>query len=122
MFLTISLFAQKQDNNSTADAKTLEDTLKKEPSFFNNLFSLDYIQSNISKKVLIFSSNLDHTVKNWVKKDTNSSSKEVKEYSEEEKKAYSLYSVVRLYDDFFKDESYLSTTNRSYIRLRWGGE
>jgi len=102
---TITLFAQSDSNNTKDDI---------EPSIYEKLLSLDYIHSNISQKVLIFSSNLDHRVKTWVKNDNNASS--------EEKEAYSLYSMVSLYDDFFKDTTYLSTTNRSYIRLRWGLE
>lgn len=122
LFFIVNLFAQSQDDNCSENILKLEAALNKEPSIFDNLLSLDYIQSNISKKILIFSSNLDHTVKSWVKDDTNTSAKEVKKSIEEEKKAYSLYSMVRLYDNFFKDETYLNTTNRSYIQLKWGAE
>ncbi|MDA3909443.1 MAG: hypothetical protein PF437_10145 [Sulfurimonas sp.] len=126
--LSLDLFAKEtedksnQDNNCSTKSEVLEAALKKEPSIYETLLSLDYIQSNISQKILIFSSNLDHTVKNWVKSDTNTSNKEVKKCIEEEKKAYSLYSIVRLYDNFFKDETFLSTTNRSYVRIIWGAE
>lgn len=127
-FLACNLFAQdvNQDNKQQASCseKTsdLEAVLSKEPSVYDNLLSLDYIQNNVSQKILIFSSNLDHTVQSWLKDDTNTSAKEVKECIQEEKEAYSLYSMVNLYDDFFKDETYLNTTNRSYVRLIWGAE
>lgn len=119
LLFTQNLFSQSLDNNSSHDQNLTSHT---EPSIYEKLLSLDYIQSNISHKILVFSSNLDHTVKGWVEDDTNSSSKEVIKSIEEEKDAYKLYSVVSLYDDFFKDETYLSTSNDSYIRLRWGVE
>lgn len=122
LFVATSLFAQSQKDSCTSNPEVLDAALKKEPSIYERLLSLDYIQKSISQKVLIFSSNLDHTVKSWVKDDTNTSVKEVKKCIEEEKEAYSLFSMVSLYDDFFKDETYLNTTNKSYIRLRWGIE
>lgn len=126
--LTHNLFAQNdkqkvnQDNKRSEKISNLEAVLSKEPSIYENLLSLDYIQNNVSQKILIFSSNLDHTIQSWLKDDTTTSTKEVKKSIEAEEKAYSLYSIVNLYDDFFKDETYLNTTNRSYVRLIWGAE
>nr|WP_321266311.1 hypothetical protein [uncultured Sulfurimonas sp.] len=107
LFFTTTVFAQDKT---------------KEPSIYDNLLSLDYLHKNISQKVLIFSSNLDHKVQSWVKNDSNSSSEDANESIKKEQEAYSLYSMVSVYDDFFKDSTYLNTTNKSYIRLRWGAE
>lgn len=115
--LTLNIFAKQTENIDTP-----KETLNTEPSLYEKLLSLDYIHSNISQKILIFSSNLDHTVKGWVKDDDNASLGDAKKSTKEEEEAYTLYSIVSLYDDFFKDETFLSTTNRSYIRLRWGAE
>ena len=128
LFLAINLFSATLqddsclDQNSTYKECILDTNFNKEPSIYKNLLSLDYLQNKISRKVLIFSSNLDYTLEKWLKDDTNSSSKSVLQSIEEEKEAYSFYSIVNLYNDFFKDDTYLSTTNRSYIRIRWGAE
>jgi len=84
--------------------------------------SLDYLQKNISHKILVFSSNLDHTVKGWVRDDENTSTNDVAKDIKTEKDAYYLYTIVGFYDNFFKDETFLSTSNKSYIRIRWGAE
>ena len=126
--LALDLFAKEtedksnQDNNNSKKAATLEAALNKEPSIYEKLLSLDYIHSNISQKILIFSSNLDHTVEEWIKDDENTSLQDVEKSIKEEEEAYSLFSIVNLYDDFFKDDTFLSTTNKSYIRIRWGAE
>ncbi|WP_372999548.1 hypothetical protein [Sulfurimonas sp.] len=127
--LVVGLFAEEttdisvQDNNtSSKKAATLESALNKEPSIYEKLLSLDYIHRNVSKKILIFSSNLDHTVEEWVKDDENTSKEDVEKSIKEEEEAYSLFSIVNLYDNFFKDDTFLSTTNNSYIRIRWGAQ
>ena len=128
LFLGINLFALPLDNNisleqnSTYNRYIIEAISKEEPSIYKKLLSLDYIQSSVSRKVLIFSSKLDNSLETWLRDDTNSSSKKVLKSIEEEKDAYRFYSVVHLYDKFFKDETYLSTTNKSYLRIRFGIE
>ena len=128
LILAINLFALPFDNNisleqnSTNDRYILDIASKKEPSIYQKLLSLDYIQNSVSRKVLIFSSKLDYSLEKWLRDDTNSSSKKVIESIEEEKDAYRFYSIVHLYDKFFKDEAYLSTTNKSYLRVRFGIE
>lgn len=128
ILLTTNLFSSPVEsidcNNSNGSNKEciLEASLNKEPSIYKKLLSLNYLQNNISHKVLIFSSNLDNTLEQWLRSDTNSSSKKVIESIEEEKDAYHFYSIVHLYDKFFKDETYLSTTNKSYLRIRFGVE
>ncbi|EQB40159.1 hypothetical protein M947_03805 [Sulfurimonas hongkongensis] len=111
IFLT-NLFAESKENNSSTKAEALKATVNEESPLYEKLLSLDYIQSSISKKVLIFSNRLDHSLTNNIEDDANASTKE----------ASSLYGIVNLYDNFFKDETYLSTTNKSYIRLRLGAE
>ena len=112
LILLTTLLAETKDSNSSTKIESTGTSLSKEPSLYETLLSLDYIQSSISKKVLIFSSNLDHSLTNRSQNDTNTSIK----------KESSLYGIVNLYDDFFKDETYLSTTNKSYIRLKLGVE
>lgn len=73
----------------------LEVSSNEEPSLYEKLLSLDYIQSNISNKIVVFSSNLDQKARGWVKNDANSSVQEL---------------------------AYLQATNKSYIRLRMGTE
>jgi hypothetical protein len=121
LLLTSNLFAN-QDNNCSQKAAVLEAALNKEPSIYEKLLSLDYIHSNVSQKILIFSSNLDHTVEGWVNDDEKTSKEDVEKSIQEEEKAYALFSIVNLYDDFFKDDTFLSTTNKSYIRIRWGAQ
>ena len=112
IFLINLLADTKESNCSNTEEEALKSTLNKEPSIYDTLLSLDYIQSNISKKVLIFSSNLDHSLTNYAENNTNTSDKELP----------TLYGIVNLYDNFFKDETYLSTTNKSYIRLKLGAQ
>lgn len=107
-----NLSAQPQESNSSTKVQAPKTTPNKELSLYEKLISLDYIQSSVSKKVLVFSSNLDYSLKNMLENDTNTSTQE----------AYSLYNIANFYDDFFKDETYLSTTNKSYIRLKFGAE
>jgi len=128
LFFALNLFAIEPtnncyiDNNSTLKQAVLEKALNKEPSLYDNFLSLDYLQKNISHKILVFSSNLDHTVKGWVKDDENTSTSDVAKDIKTEKDAYYLYTIVGFYDNFFKDETFLSTSNKSYIRIRWGAE
>ncbi len=128
LLLTINLFAISLQNdtsleqNSTNQNHILEAALQKEPSIYQKLLSLDYMQESVSHKVLIFSSKLDSSLEKWLSDDTNASSKKVLKSIEEEKSAYRFYSIVHLYDNFFKDETYLSSTNRSYLRIRFGIE
>ena len=89
LLLATNLFALPPENdtspekNSTKKESILEAVKDKEPSIYKKLLSLDYIQKNISDKILIFSSKLDHTVKEWVKDDTNTSSEELIQSIEE---------------------------------------
>ncbi|PHQ65591.1 MAG: hypothetical protein COB99_03135 [Sulfurimonas sp.] len=123
IFLLTSNLSSNQDNNSSRKkAAVLEAALNKEPSIYEKLLSLDYIHRNVTQKILIFSSNLDHTLEGWVNDDENISKEDVEICIKEEEEAYSLFSIVNLYDDFFKDDTFLSTTNKSYIRIRWGAE
>ncbi|MEN8302605.1 MAG: hypothetical protein ABFQ64_00870 [Campylobacterota bacterium] len=128
LLVTLNLFSLSLDNNtsleqnSTIQNHILEAVSQKEPSLYQKLLSLDYMQSSISRKVLIFSSKLDESLEKWLRSDTNASSKKVIKSIEEEKDAYRFYSIVNLYDKFFQDETYLSTTNKSYLRIRFGVE
>ena len=126
--LAINLFALPVENNTSLEQNSinqnhiLETVLQKEPSLYQKLLSLDYMQNSISRKVLIFSSKLDYSLEKWLRDDTNASSAKVIESIEDDRDAYRFYSIVHLYDKFFKDETYLSTTNKSYLRIRFGVE
>ena len=128
LLLSINIFALPLDNNISLEENSanqnhiLEAISKKEPSLYQKLLSLDYMQNSISRKVLIFSSKLDSSLEKWLSSDTNDSSAKVLESIEEDKDAYRFFSMVSLYDKFFKDETYLSTTNKSYLRIRFGIE
>lgn len=110
-------------NSESLDAECKDDiTSQSEPSIYENLLSLDYLQENISHKLYVFSSNLDYALAAWIAEDNVTTTKRLNASIDKEKAAYSFFSVVDWYDDFFKDESYLSTTNNSYVRLRVGFE
>lgn len=112
LIISINLIAEIKDSNSSTKVESLKTTITIDSPLYEKLLSLDYIQNSVSEKIFIFSSNLDHSLSNRKEDDSNSSTND----------AYSLYGVVSLYDDFFKDETYLNTTNRSFIRLKWGAE
>ena len=128
LLLYTNLFSAAVENinspeqNSNRIEHEQEASLNEELSIYKKLSSLDYMQGSISRKVLIFSSKLDHNLEKWLRDDTNASSKKVLKSIEEEKDAYRFYSIVNLYDKFFKDETYLSSTNKSYLRIRFGIE
>lgn len=118
LLLATNLLSQAVKN---IDYNDLNSSTKK-LSIYQKLSSLNYLQSNISHKVLIFSSNLDHSLKQWLKNDKNISAQEVIKEIKEEEDAYKFYSVVHLYDKFFKENIYLNTTDKNYIRIRFGIE
>lgn len=111
LFFLTNLLSETNENNSSTKTETSKTTLNKEPSLYDTLLSLDYIQSNVSKKILIFSSNLDHSL-----------SHNEENISKASREASATYGIVNFYNDFFKDETFLSSTNKSYIRLKWGVE
>lgn len=98
--------------------------------------TIDSFQEYWSRKVLIFSSNLDHMFSDGFEdnektllEDTNLSTcpltssdscfPKPKITSEYNRKTYETSSW---FDDFFKDETYLDTTNKSYVKVRGGYE
>jgi len=109
-------------NNSVLDHETLMLPSDNNRSLYKKLLSLDYLQGAISKKIFIFSGSLDNTLSSWLDKNSSEPSQALNEAIKADREAYAFYSFVRLYDNFFKDESYLSTTSKSYVRLRGGIE
>lgn len=99
------------------------------------LTDMDSFQNYWSHKVLLFSSNLDHKLSGTseenlsVAEDNKSislpsdniqpptSNNDIKKIRNEE-----TYNASLRLDEFFKDETHLDTTNRSYIKLRSGFE
>lgn len=122
LLVSTMLFSSEIEKKIKKKEVLLEKVQKKQPSIYKKLLSLDYLHYNITQKIHVFSNNLDNTIEGWVNNDNKISSKEVNKSINEEKEAYSLYSTVNQSNDFFKDENYLNTVSKSYIRLRWGVE
>ncbi len=95
--------------------------------------TVDDFQNYISKKVLIFSSNLDRFFAESFEDENSSSAVQKIGYDEsnstdelfskpkfkkEENKE--TYETATWFDEFFKDETYLDSTNKSYVRVRAG--
>lgn len=98
--------------------------------------NMDDFQGYWSRKVLIFSSNLDHMFSEWFEDDEKTLLEDANlsacplpgsdncfpkpiVTNEEELETYETSSW---FDDFFKDETYLDATNKSYVRVRAGYE
>lgn len=79
--------------------------------------NLDTFQKYWSQKVLLFSSNLDHKISEWYNEGNESSDSVL--LSDPKSEGYVASSWL---DDFFKDETYLNTNNKSYVRVRGGYE
>lgn len=84
---------------------------------------MDSFQHYISHKVTVFSSNIDHK---FSRKDEDEERIEtlpgqLAKYENDEK-VENTYAISKGIGAFFKDETYLDATNRSYVRLRGGYE
>ena len=92
---------------------------------------IDDFQQYWSRKVLIFSSNLDSLFagedQNITSADTNQTEssypgEHISKPQLENKEKTEIYVTSTWFDEFFKDETYLDTNNKSYVRIRAGYE
>ncbi len=101
----------------------------------NQGWNMDDFQDYWSRKLLIFSSNLDQMFSDGMEEDDANLSAQsdipdsvsldgnrfpkprLQKKNEEE-----TYETSSWFDDFFKDETYLDSANRSYVRIRGGYE
>lgn len=89
-------------------------------------FELETFQKYLSDKVIIFSSNLDRSFSS--DPDENGSNRPVVFNDKIDKdtldvnKAEETFALSSVFDDFFKNETYLDITNRSYIKVHGGYE
>lgn len=80
---------------------------------------MDDLEQYLSKKVSIVSSNMDRLMSDDNDKNTSKENDNRKPPSDERKETFLLSTG---FSDFFKDETYLDVTNRSYVKLHGGYE
>lgn len=81
--------------------------------------NMDDFQEYWSRKVLIFSSNLDRMLAGG---DEDMGNEHVPKPEFKSEHDVRTYQTSTWFDDFFKDETYLDSTNQSYVRIRGGYE
>lgn len=118
-FLSIMTLYLYGDSTIKAEEITIT-TLENNASLYSKLTSLDYLQANISHKILVFSSNLDYNLAHLFTKEHEDEKKELDRSIKQAPEAYGFYALVSIYDDFFKNENYLSSANNSYVLIRGG--
>ena len=79
--------------------------------------NMDDLEQYLSKKVQVISSNMDRLISD--DNNTSSENDNRKPPSDERKETFLLSTG---FNDFFKDETYLDVTNRSYVKLNGGYE
>lgn len=85
-------------------------------------WDLDRFQKYWSRKVLLFSSNLDQKLFGTEEENSTKNPVDPLQRLDLDTKELKTYETSGWLDDFFKNETYLDTTNRSYVRLRGGYE
>lgn len=86
--------------------------------FYRNIIrGMDRFQHYLSHKVTVFSSNLDRRFS----APDDEMPKQIAQYDNEHK-SQATYTISKGFGAFFKDETFLDATNRSYVRLRGGYE
>lgn len=78
---------------------------------------MDDLEQYLSKKVMITSSKLDRFISDDYDQNTSKENDNRKAPSDERKETFLLSTG---FSDFFKDETYLDVTNRSYVKLQAG--
>jgi hypothetical protein len=110
---------------SDGQSMNLENNITNVTVIENHEQSLDDFQEYWSRKILIFSSNLDQMLSRGIEDDENLSvgidncfSKPVFVHEKDRE----TYQTVVGFDDFFKDEVHLDRNNQSYVKVSGGYE
>lgn len=86
-------------------------------------YDTDEVHDYLSRKVLIFSSNLDQIFSGGFEEDQNASFDADRRFSGQigkQKKYRETYQAAAWFDDFFKDENYLDIKNKSFVKVQGG--
>lgn len=111
----MALFADERGTQSGISTAT---SLEKDSSY-----DTDEVHDYLSRKVLIFSTNLDQLFSGGFEEDQNSSLDTESRFAgqiDKQEKYLKIYQAAAWFDDFFKDENYLDIKNKSFVKVQGG--
>lgn len=105
------------ENNAEINVSRIPDEMSEKEENRSETWSLDSFQRYWSRKIQLFSSNLDQKISELYEEDNVSDV--IPDAPSIEQESYVASGWM---DEFFKNETYLDTSNKSYARIRGGYE